>query len=73
MHIHFRLQLAERALGCLLLCFMLLWLMQGFLGVLCFQTVGKPGLGTGGAICPFHPPQTDPHLSQVTILFLATL
>ena len=55
-HIHFRLQVAECALGYLLLCCMLFWLMKGFLGVLCFQTVGKPGLGTGGAICPFHCP-----------------
>ena len=40
-----------------LLWFMLFWLMKGFLGVLCFQAVGKPGLGTGGAaICPLHPP-----------------
>ena len=63
-HIHFRLRLAERALGCLLLCCMLLWLMEGVPGVLCFQTVGKPGLGPGGAICPFqppHPPQSGHH------------
>ena len=58
-HIHFRLQVAERALRYLLLCCMLFWLMKGFLGMLCFQTVGKPGIGTGGAICPFHPPH--PH------------
>ena len=57
-HIHFRLQVAERALGYLLLCCMLFWLMKGFLGMLCLQTVGKPELGTGGAICPFHPPHT---------------
>ena len=55
-HIHFRLQLAERALRYLFLCCMLFWLMKGSLGMLCFQTVGKPGLGTGSAICPFHPP-----------------
>ena len=54
-HIHFRLRLAERALGYLLLCCMLLWLMKGFVGVFCFQTVGKPGLGTGSGICSFHP------------------
>jgi len=66
-HIHFRLQLAECALGYLLLCFMLLWLMKGFLGMLCSQTVGKPGLGTGGAICPFHPPHTLPQSDNHTI------
>ena len=63
----FRLQLAERALGYLLLCCMLLWLMKGFLGMLCFQTVGKPGRGTGGAICPFHPPHTLPQSDNHTI------
>ena len=47
----------------LLLCFMLLWLMKGFLGVLCFQIVGKPGLGTAGVICPFHSP--DPSVRSL--------
>ena len=56
-HIHFMHLLAECVLGSLLLWFMLFWLMKGFRGVLCFQAVGKPGLGTGGAaICPLHPP-----------------
>ena len=56
-HVHFMHLLAECVLGSLLLCFMLFWLMKGFLGVLCFRAVGKPGLGTGGAaICPLHPP-----------------
>ena len=66
-HIHFRLQVAERALGYLLLCCMLSWLMKGFLGMLCFQTVGKSGLGTGGAICPFHSPHPHPQSGHYTI------
>ena len=66
-HIHFRLQVAERALGYLLLCCMLFGLMKGFLEMLCFQTVGKPGLGTGGAICPFHPPHPLPQSGHHTI------
>ena len=56
-HIYFMYRPAECVLGYLLLGFMMLWLMKGFLGVLCFRAVGKPGLGTGGAaICPLHPP-----------------
>ena len=55
-HIYFMYRPAECVLGYLLLGFMMLWLMKGFLGVLCFQRVGKPGLGTAGGICPFHSP-----------------
>ena len=56
-HIHFMHLWAERVLGSLLLWFMMFWFMKGFLGMLRFQIVGKPGLGTGGAaICPLHLP-----------------
>ena len=69
-HTHFMYRLTECVLGSLLRCFMLFWLMKGFLGKLCFQDTGESWSQPWRCNLPF---QSSTPLSQVTMLFLATL